>query len=138
MDSWQWVHDSLTHNGWQFLKALGKLQLKLNYYFCSLHVGMVFFSCIRPWMRLWNNIKFSSSGKWKGMVSLEGLHGRGFFFLAQRKTSLIAKSGRNTTQGLDPRELKPRVEGICVVIWSIIECSFESWVLSFHGVYIRV
>jgi hypothetical protein len=46
------------------------------------------------------------------MVALEGVHGRGFFFEAQRKTSLIAKRERNTTQGLDPREPKPSVEGI--------------------------
>jgi hypothetical protein len=43
------------------------------------------------------------------MVSREGVHGWGFFFGAQRKTSLIAKRERNTTQGLDPREPKPRV-----------------------------
>jgi hypothetical protein len=34
------------------------------------------------------------------------------FFWTQRKKSLIAKRERNTTQGLDPREPKPRVEGI--------------------------
>jgi len=53
---------------------------------------------------------FSSSGKWKGMVSLEGVHGEGFFFWAQRKR--IAKRERNATKGLDPREPKPRVKGI--------------------------
>ncbi len=93
MDSWQWVHDSLTHNRWQFLKALGKLQWKLNYYFCSLHVGIVLFHAENLECFFWNNIEFSSSGKWRGMVSVKGSM-VGFFFWHKERRAWLQKGKR--------------------------------------------